>query len=161
MIKTRILTLSFDERLERFDDASVQVFLADKELVTLRDHFFIHEGRPYMSLILTYRVSDPELPPSTAKVPLPRPKQREVWRELLEPRDVPLFNTLREWRGERSKADGVPRYVICTNRELAEVVRKRPQSAKELAEIDGFGPRNYQNLPNSTYRVPGSKGWSP
>lgn len=139
MIRSRVLTLSFDEDLERFDDTAMQVFLADKELVALKDHFFVYDGRPYMSVVLTYRSSVRSAASNNATQADTKRAQRETWRELLEPGDLPVFNTLREWRGERAKAEGVPRYVICTNRQLAEVVRRRPHTAKELAEIDGFG----------------------
>lgn len=53
--------------------------------------------------------------------------------------ELPLFNTLRNWRTERSKREGVPPYVICTNRQLAAMVKARPQSLTRLADIQGFG----------------------
>jgi superfamily II DNA helicase RecQ len=53
--------------------------------------------------------------------------------------ELPLFNALRDWCAERSKRDGVPPYVICTNRQCAAMVKARPQSLSKLAEIEGFG----------------------
>jgi superfamily II DNA helicase RecQ len=50
-----------------------------------------------------------------------------------------LFNTLRDWRAERCKKDGVPPYVICTNQQLAAVVAQRPQSLTGLMRIEGIG----------------------
>ena len=135
-MKVRILTLGFDPELGRFDDQSVREFLADKELVKLREHFFVHRGRPHLTLVLTYRAGNGSPPPRAAAVSHTR---RETWRELLKPADMALFNTLREWRSQKAKADGVPPYVICTNRELAAVVCARPQSLSKLGEIEGFG----------------------
>lgn len=40
---------------------------------------------------------------------------------------------------ERAKADGIPPYVICNNRQLAEVVRVRPDTLTALGAIEGFG----------------------
>jgi len=62
-----------------------------------------------------------------------------VSRAYPEKADWPVFNRLREWRGERCKAEGIPPYVICNNRQLAEVIRRRPSKLSELAEVDGFG----------------------
>jgi superfamily II DNA helicase RecQ len=56
--------------------------------------------------------------------------------------DTPLrdfCNALRDWRSERSKREGVPPYVICTNRQFAAMVKARPQSLATLAEIEGVG----------------------
>ena len=50
-----------------------------------------------------------------------------------------LFNTIREWRTERAKQDGIPPYVICTNIEIAHMVKNRPRSLNKLIEIEGFG----------------------
>ena len=52
--------------------------------------------------------------------------------------DWPLFNTLRDWRGERCKAEGIPPYVICNNQQLAEVVKARPTTLAALGAIEGF-----------------------
>ncbi len=136
MVKARILTLPFDARIGCFDDQGMRHFLADKELVELRDHFFLHQGIPYLTIVLTYRSDGGTVEPAPAAK---KDRRRESWRKLLEPGDMPLFNSLREWRSEKAKSDGVPPYVICTNLQLAEVVRARPRSLNKLGEIDGFG----------------------
>lgn len=66
-------------------------------------------------------------------------KGDESWRHLITEAEVPLFNTLREWRSARCKHDGVPPYVICNNRQLAAIVKSRPQSLAELGQVEGFG----------------------
>lgn len=50
-----------------------------------------------------------------------------------------LFNKLRDWRSQRCKKDGVPPYIIFTNKELSEIVKRRPQSIGELTKIEGIG----------------------
>src|SRR4029077_14146957 len=56
------------------------------------------------------------------------------------PVDADLSARLRDWRGERSRADGVPAYVVATNACLDEVCRRLPEDAEELAEVPGMGP---------------------
>jgi DNA helicase-2/ATP-dependent DNA helicase PcrA len=55
-------------------------------------------------------------------------------------RDDPAFDLLRHWRLERSRADGVPPYVVFHDRTLAEIARRRPASPAELASVSGVGP---------------------
>ncbi len=135
-MKLRILSVPFDPELGRFDDQPLCGFLADKELLGVRDHFLVHEGQPHLAVVLAYR------PVTAAAQPAARAKKqarRESWRELIEQGDMPLFNTLREWRARRSKEEGIPPYVICTNHQLAQVVRARPRTVHKLGEIEGFG----------------------
>ncbi len=86
-MKARILTLAFDPELGCFDDEAVRHFLADKELIELHDHFFTHQGLPYLAVVLTYRrgTSSMQRPASVEKRP-----PRDSWRELLEPGDMPV-----------------------------------------------------------------------
>lgn len=145
-MQLRVFTLGFDPVTQRFDDTPVRDFLADKVVDAISDHFFQHEGRPYLALVVRYRVGSQPLPPATDAPPAKGKSQRdESWRETLEKADWPVFNRLREWRGERSKAEGIPPYVICNNRQLAEVIRRRPASLAQLAEIDGFGDAKLKN----------------
>jgi superfamily II DNA helicase RecQ len=50
-----------------------------------------------------------------------------------------LFNLLRDWRSKRSRQEGMPLYILFTNQNLADIVKKRPQTASELMQIGGIG----------------------
>ena len=47
---------------------------------------------------------------------------------------------LRTWRLERSRADGVPAYVVLHDSTLQELAAVKPQTHGELAGVKGFGP---------------------
>lgn len=142
----RLFTLGFDPTTERFDDSGVRDFLADKEVDAISDHFFERDGQPWLLLVVRYRLATAgaaiqQRPQAAAsKAPSKSAKGRdESWRELLDKADWPLFNRIREWRGERSRAEGIPPYVVCNNRELAALVKRRPTTLAQIAELDGFG----------------------
>ncbi len=132
----RVFTLRFDSVLEGFDDRPLRDFLKDKEVVSLREHFFTKNEIPYLAVFITY-----QLQPVAAQAVVPESRnQREAsWRELVSEAEVPLFNTLRDWRAERCKREGIPPYVLCTNKQLAALVKARPQSLAALGEVEGFG----------------------
>jgi ribonuclease D len=50
-----------------------------------------------------------------------------------------LYDELRIWRGRVAKRDGLPPYVVLTNREIAEIAGHRPVSLAALQDIEGFG----------------------
>jgi ATP-dependent DNA helicase RecQ len=81
----------------------------------------------------------PKSPPVAVAGQPARNKRDESWRHLIDEAEVPLFNTLRDWRLARCKRDGVPPYVICNNQQLAAIVKARPQSLAALGQIEGFG----------------------
>ena len=135
----RVLTLRYDPLLDAFDDAPLRELCKERRLVSVRDHFFSHEGRPRLAVVVHYETLPAAAPAASPAPPGSAERRAEPWRELLTPDDLPLFNTLREWRAGRARHDGVPPYVVCTNRDLALLVRARPQSLAKIGEVEGFG----------------------
>jgi ATP-dependent DNA helicase RecQ len=136
----RIFTLGFDPATARFNDEPVRDFIADKAVASISDHFFVKDEAPYLVLVVRYRLAAALAPPPPPAADSATPRQRdESWRKLVDPADWPLFNTLRDWRGERARREGIPSYVICNNRQLAAVVSARPATLAELGHLEGFG----------------------
>jgi ATP-dependent DNA helicase RecQ len=54
--------------------------------------------------------------------------------------DEAVVARLREWRRERSRADGVPAYVVLHDATLRELAAAGPRSHGELAGVKGLGP---------------------
>jgi len=52
----------------------------------------------------------------------------------------PLLDRLRTWRLERSKADGVPAYVVFHDSTLSAIAERRPTTPLELLDVPGIGP---------------------
>jgi len=101
----RIITLRFSAALDGFDDSPLTEFIKDKSVISLREHFFIRNETPYLTVVVIY---EPVLEETAGGGPVaPRPRD-ESWRALLSDADMPLFDTLRSWRGERCKKEGVP-----------------------------------------------------
>lgn len=91
---------------------------------------------PYLVVVVTYALPHIEATvPSTA----PAGQRHSSWHDLVTDEHVPLFNTLRDWRLERSKQEGVPLYVLCTNKVLGAIVKARHQALVQLARIEHWG----------------------
>ena len=133
----RVFTLRFNPAIERFDDSELQDFIKDKEVISMNDHFFLRDNMPYLTLVVGFHLPGIE---SDFLLSEKKGTGRDAsWRDLLQEEDMPLFNTLRTWRNETSKQEGIPPYVICTNRQLAQIVVAKPQSIHALGEIKGVG----------------------
>jgi ATP-dependent DNA helicase RecQ len=53
--------------------------------------------------------------------------------------DSPLFDSLRGWRADKAREQGVPAYVILHDRTLHELATLRPQSLTALLDVPGIG----------------------
>ena len=74
----------------------------------------------------------------TADPGAPRPTIRTG--ATMDDVDEGVAARLRTWRLERSRADGVPAYVVLHDSTLQELAAIRPQTHGELAGVKGFGP---------------------
>ncbi len=68
----------------------------------------------------------------SAGVPDPDPPSDREARRVEE--------ALREWRRERSRADGVPAFVVIHDRHLVAIAERRPTDRAALAACPGIGP---------------------
>jgi len=136
----RVITLRFSIAMDGFDDTPLTDFISDKSVVSLREHFFIRNETPYLVVVVIYDPVQEAAPINkTAGESGNRKKREESWRALLADKDMSLFDSLRSWRSERCKKEGIPPYVICNNKQLAHIVTSCPQSLSELMRIDGIG----------------------
>lgn len=79
--------------------------------------------------------------PPTAKTPGSRccDNCRDHPQELSVP-VAGLDHILREWRRAQAHQEGVPSYRVLSDRDIAEIVQKRPRTEEELSRCRGIGP---------------------
>lgn len=86
--------------------------------------------------------ADPAVLPGTGSQPaVRRPKPEPP----TDPNDAALFEALRAWRLERSRADGVPAYVVSANAVLIALAIQRPRTEAELLAVPGIGPAKLES----------------
>jgi DNA helicase-2/ATP-dependent DNA helicase PcrA len=51
-----------------------------------------------------------------------------------------VFDRLKGWRRKRAEADGVPAYVVFSNKTLEEIAVRKPRDWADLAAVSGVGP---------------------
>jgi ATP-dependent DNA helicase RecQ len=133
-----------------FDETPLAEFTRDKELLAFREHFFVLNEVPHLTCVLTYQ--DPVVDAGTLA------QAREIASGVangqratgvrrrseppadLDERDRALWVTMREWRWQTSREEGVPPFVVLTDREMTEVVVRKPDSPTALGHVPGIGP---------------------
>lgn len=141
-MRVKLFTLRYSATLGGFDDTALTEFTRERELVSFREHFFSVNDVPHLACVMVWQdaVVAYEDVAAAREVPRPPPRKErdrspsaarsstESVLESLDERERVLFNTLREWRSAKAHEEGVPPYLIFTNRHLVELVRRRPDS---------------------------------
>lgn len=111
----QVFTLRFDELKERFVDDELTSFFQANQILSVRDYLFTKNDRPYLTLVVTFQPFESEHNPQKQK------RNDDSWKDMLTDADMGLFSMLREWRGKRCKKDGLPPYILFTNKQLAYI----------------------------------------
>jgi len=146
----KLITLHYSPALRAFDDAPLQEFLRGRDAMLVADHRFEVGGVPILALLFEWEADDPPRNGSAADPPAaaarPEPRHRRDWVEELDARERVLYESLRAWRAERARADGIPPYRVFSNRELAGIARARPRTGEALAALPGVGPAKLESF---------------
>jgi DNA helicase II / ATP-dependent DNA helicase PcrA len=99
---------------------------------------------PFLDELLPGAAHRPVAATARAAAPRPAPEGRGG-----------VFDALKRWRLERSKADAVPAYVVFHDRTLAAIAERRPRSRTDLAAIPGIGPAKLERYADQVLAVVG------
>jgi superfamily II DNA helicase RecQ len=123
----KIITIPFDRKIKGFDEEVLNRFMLNIRVIDIESRFFEDRGEKYWSVLLRY------------EVPLDHDSNRTAPAAQLNETQQLLFEGLRQWRKERADKDGIPVFIIGTNRELTDIAVKAPKSLEGLGAIKGFG----------------------
>lgn len=119
----RIFTLPFDAERGIFQEEDLNRFCGTRSVTQKRAEFFAWQGKAWWTVWVEYEEAD----------------RAEALPEGLTDEQVVLFKRLREWRFGVAEKQGLPAYVVATNRELEELARRRPQTLEAMRSIRGIG----------------------
>lgn len=70
--------------------------------------------------------------------------QKQRISDVLTSRGFDLFEKLREVRFQLAKEEGMPPYIICSDKTLADMCVKLPFCKEEMLEVNGVGENKYE-----------------
>lgn len=107
-------------------------FLAQHQIVTLKNELVQESGGSYWAVSVTYQSSQGTKPPSGRK--------KIDYMEVLPPEDFAVFAELRQLRKQFASRDGVPAYRVFTDHQLAALVQGKVRTRSQMAAVSGIGP---------------------
>lgn len=147
-MKLKLFTFRFSDSDSGFDDAPMQEFIRDKEVIEFSEHFFFHEKTPYLTVIVSYRHMD--------QADKRRLNRAQDPRKDLDEREKAAYDALRVWRAERARQEGIPPFMIANNRQLAQMTRMDARTKSALAEIKGIGEARAVKYGDEILKILGS-----
>ncbi len=115
----KIITVPFDREKACFLEEELNKFCLNKTILSYKAEFFQNCTGAYWSVFIEYEqvleASDP------GNYQLNAPQQL-------------LLTRLKEWRKQKAEETGVPVYVICTNKQAIDLIKKAPKTI-EAAKV--------------------------
>lgn len=72
-----------------------------------------------------------------------------------------ILNRLKAWRKERADSEGFPVYLIATNRQLFDIVLRRPATPEGLKMIEGIGEKKVEKYGKEILNLIGAENEKP
>ena len=115
-------------------EAEMNAFLRGHRVLAVKKEFVPDGENSFWSFCVEYLDGTaPAPPPPGGRLP------KVDYKEVLKPEEFEVFSRLREWRKGVAEKEGVPVYVVLSNEQLAQMVRKRVTTRAGLKEIEGVG----------------------
>ena len=139
-MQVHLVTLRYSPTLGGFDDRPLEDLTRNRELRDFREHFFEVDDVPHILRVVAVHdaLVPATLPPPSQPQQVPHAPQstQRTQRSSKDPSAEldeagrRLFAAMRQWRARRARDDGVPPYIILTNRELIATIRECPNAPR-------------------------------
>jgi len=131
-----IITIPFNPVQGNFDPDILKDFTMNKKIQSWQAQFFQKDGKAYWTLFIEY---DPLLK-DKPHVALSESQQH-------------LYIKLAEWRKTRAEKDGLPVFIIATNKDLEIIAYKAPRTKAALQQIKGFGKKKIEKYADDILHI--------
>ena len=80
-------------------------------------------------------------------------KENEPLKSTIKLEDTPLYKSLKQYRYETSKAEGVKPYYIYNNAQMEDLIAAMPKTLDDIKKISGFGDVKTQKYGNEILQI--------
>ena len=129
-MSVRVFTIPFDVQREIFQDEDFTRFLLNKRVKRLQPEFFQANSKAYWTVFVEYE---------TVVV-----QENASDKDHLDDAQSLFMKRFRQWRKEKAEKEGIPVFIIATNKQLVDVIRHAPVSLESLRSIHGFGKKKIE-----------------
>lgn len=141
-VKERIIRCDqLIEYIKKLIKESSKAVITEKEMYEFADFFMSFHTPNTVDYTKKYFIGDSEKKEC-------EPKQIPINLE-----DTPLYKSLKQYRYEISKAEGVKPYFIYNNAQMEDLISAMPKTLDEIKKISGFGDIKCQKYGNAILEI--------
>ena len=133
----RIITIPFSLKEEGFSEKELNNFVRNKKGVYYKAELIKTGKHYYWSVFLYYEEEISEKPELAFKYDY----------------EKAMYIELKKWRNVRAEKEGIPPYIIFTNKQLKEIVIARCKTKESLKNIEGIGDIKSKNYGDETIEI--------
>ncbi len=126
----KIFTIPFDKENEIFHEEILNSFILKNNIKSISCDFFCSCNNPYWTVLLEYEA-------------ILQTHEKEQIQKLDKPQSE-LLKNLFELRKNLASKDGIPVFIIATNKQLKDIVTSAPETIEQLKQVNGFGTKKIQ-----------------
>lgn len=125
----------------------IQHMLLEEILCTTKDKYALLKLTPKASLMLQGElpllIKLPKNPPKETAAEKKKPAQSRRKSDILNSKGLNLFDRLRELRLAIAKEEGLPPYIVFSDKTLVDMCVKLPFTKEEMLKVTGVGENKY------------------
>ncbi len=119
----RIITIPFSNKEVGFSVKELNEFVCNKRGVSYQAELMKSGGNYYWSVFIHY---EEEI-------------TNNVEYEFKNEQEKLIYEELKKWRNARAEKEGIPPYIIFTNKQLKDIVKIKCDTQESLKNISGIG----------------------
>jgi superfamily II DNA helicase RecQ len=119
----RIISIPFSNREGGFSVKELNEFVRNKRGITYQAELMKTGGIYYWSVFIYYEEE----------------VSKKTEYEFKNDYEKLMYEELKKWRNARAEKEGIPPYIIFTNKQLKDIVKIKCESKESLKNVDGIG----------------------
>lgn len=133
----RIITIPFSNRESGFSVKELNEFVRNKRGITYQAELMKTGGNYYWSVFIYY---EEEISKKTEY-------------EFKNDYEKQMYEELKKWRNARAEKEGIPPYIIFTNKQLKDIVKIKCESKESLKNVEGIGESKSGNYGSEVIEI--------
>ena len=143
-MRLKLITIKYNTETGSFEAGALEAFQEKKEIVDYHPHFFEADGIPCLGVLISYKEKNAGVR-KNEKTKTPE-KQKTLPKDELDQKETELFKQMKSLRKKKAAELGLPSYILGTNAEMIQVIRRRCRTIQSLKAIRGFGEKKTESI---------------
>ena len=143
-MKLKLFAIKFNPEIGRFEDEALETFQEENMVLSYHPYLIKGDETTYLGVFIAY--SEKASAKKTRDFETKNKQNERNPKEKLTPSELKLFEQMKKVRKDKSDAMGLPPYILSTNAEMKQIIKKKCTTIQSLKAIRGFGKKKLEAI---------------